>query len=56
VVNTNEGGSIFKNSFSPSCSVLHVIEMVTEVVWMHAHPRKDRGGPDGSVVIDFSSG
>jgi hypothetical protein len=29
--------------FFPSCSVLNVIEMVTQVVWMDVRPRKDRG-------------
>jgi len=29
--------------FFPACSVFHVIEMVTQIVWMDVDPRKDRG-------------
>ena len=41
--------------FFPSRSVFNVIEMVTQVVWMDVHLRKDRGDYRAGVrVIDIS--
>jgi hypothetical protein len=41
--------------FFPSRSVFNVIEMVTQVVWMDAHPKKDWGDyPTGVKCVDIS--
>ena len=41
--------------FFPSCSVLNVIEMVTQVVWMDVHSRKGRADcPTGLRYVDIS--
>ena len=41
--------------FFPSCSVLNVIEMVTQVVWMDVHSGKGRADcPTGLRYVDIS--
>ncbi|OGP96668.1 MAG: hypothetical protein A2157_15250 [Deltaproteobacteria bacterium RBG_16_47_11] len=41
--------------FFPFCSVFHVIEMVTQIVWMDVDPRKDQGDyRTGVRYVDIS--